>query len=537
MKTAPVPAVFLGLAVLAALAAPAGAQVVFLQNDSYGGGAVGCYTGLGDQQSVGAKFTATPSQYPYTIDRIRVFGCGGGFNPYNIFIWQDDGTGVNPGTLIFSSENSYLLQGSNVFNDILMSDEPVPPPVITSGSIRVEIYTVFEVDPIGFGTDLNGITPGRNFLWAVPPVGWTRAEDQGVAGDWIVRLGILPPSSTPQLSVLDVNLPEGDSGTTSATVTVTLSPSSASQVTVDYATADGTATAGTDYAAQSGTLTFAAGQTVRTIQVGVNGDTVDEPDETFQVMLSNPQGAGIDRDTGTGTIQDDDAAPTLSINNASVAEGATGTVSATFTVTKSGDTSQAVSVNYATVPGTAASPGDYVHTSGTLNFAASDTSRQVTVMVNGDLVAEPDESFFLNLSAPLNATIADGEGVGTIVNDDDSGLRYHAVTPCRVLDTRSTTPLVAGVERTVAVSGACGIPATARAVAANVTAVQPSDNGFVRLFPAGQAAPTTSAINYSAGRARANNGLFGLGTSGSVTAVCGPVGTTHVVVDVTGYFQ
>ena len=70
-----------GMAVLAALATTAGAQEVFLQNDSFGGGAVSCYAGVGDEDSLAVKLTATPGQYPYTIKRVRVFGCGGGLTP------------------------------------------------------------------------------------------------------------------------------------------------------------------------------------------------------------------------------------------------------------------------------------------------------------------------------------------------------------------------------------------------------------------------------------------------------------------------
>jgi hypothetical protein len=524
----------LALVVSIAVAGPAGAQVVFIQNDSYGGGALNCYTGIGDLESMAAKFTAGPGQYPYTIDRIRVFGCGGWFNPYNVFIYQDDGSGVGPGTLLFTSKNSYVLQGSNVFNDILMSSEPVPPPPITSGTIRVELFTVFDIDPIGFGTDTNGIIAGRNFLWS-PTGDWVRAEDSGVAGDWVLRLGILPPTSTPQLSILDATVNEGNTGTVTATFTVTLSPPAAGQVTVNYATADGGATAGSDYVAASGTLTFAAGQTVQTLQVTANGDTVDETDETFLVELSGATGAGIERPTGTGTIVDDDPSPTISVGDATVAEGDAGTVAATFTVTKSGATGLPVAVSYSTAAGTAVSPGDYTHTTGTVTFGTADTTRTITVMVNGDLAAEADETFLLNLSAPVNATVTDGQAVGTITDDD--GLRFHALTPCRLLDTRTSTPLSAGVERTVAVAGSCGVPSTARAVAAIVTAVQPTSDGFVRLYPAGEAAPNTSAINYTAGKARANNGMFGLGTGGNLTAVCGPAGTTHFVVDVSGYFE
>ncbi len=142
-------------------------------------------------------------------------------------------------------------------------------------------------------------------------------------------------SPAPSLSLRDATVTEGNSGTTTATFTVTLSPAATTAVTVNYATANGTATAGSDYVAASGTLTFSAGQTSKTIPVTVNGDTLGEPDETFVVNLSSPSGATILDAQGVGTIVNDDAVPNLSINDVSVTEGNSGTTSATFTVTLS----------------------------------------------------------------------------------------------------------------------------------------------------------------------------------------------------------
>src|SRR5205814_2734277 len=112
----------------------------------------------------------------------------------------------------------------------------------------------------------------------------------------------------------DVTVSEGNSGTTNANFTVTLSTASSKTVTVNYATADGTATAPSDYVSiPSTTLTFTPGQTTKTIAVSVNGDIVDENDETFTVNLSNPTNATLSTATGTGTIIDDDAPPTITL--------------------------------------------------------------------------------------------------------------------------------------------------------------------------------------------------------------------------------
>jgi len=127
-------------------------------------------------------------------------------------------------------------------------------------------------------------------------------------------------TAPPSLSVNSVALPEGSSGSSAFTFTVSLSAPSASPVTVQYVTADGTATvANNDYVPTSGTLTFAPGQTVQTVTVLVNGDTVSEPNEAFYVNLSNPSGATLATSQGTGTIKNDDICADCDESNNTVA--------------------------------------------------------------------------------------------------------------------------------------------------------------------------------------------------------------------------
>ncbi|HBL61393.1 MAG TPA: calcium-binding protein, partial [Cyanobacteria bacterium UBA8803] len=120
--------------------------------------------------------------------------------------------------------------------------------------------------------------------------------------------------------------------------------------TVNFATANGTATAGSDYTAVSGTLTFAAGETSKTITVPIVGDTTNESNETFTLNLTNPTNATIADAQGGGTITNDDTSttPTFSINDVTVTEGNSGTSNATFIVTRSGSTTQTSTVNFAT---------------------------------------------------------------------------------------------------------------------------------------------------------------------------------------------
>jgi len=226
--------------------------------------------------------------------------------------------------------------------------------------------------------------------------------------------------SVPTLSISDVSVAEGNAGTSTATFTVGLSTAASGSVTVNYATANGTATAGSDFAAGSGVLTFAPGQITTTATIAINGDVTVEPNENFLVNLGSPVGATIADGQGQGTIVNDDLAPvpTMSVDDVSVTEGNAGASTATFTVNLSTAASGPVTVNYATANGTAEAGSDYVAGSGTLTFAAGQITRTVIVVINGDTAAEPNETFVVNLSSPVGATMADGQGQGTIVNDD-----------------------------------------------------------------------------------------------------------------------
>jgi hypothetical protein len=224
----------------------------------------------------------------------------------------------------------------------------------------------------------------------------------------------------PTLSIGDASVSEGDSGTTTLTFTASLSAAAASAVTVNYATANGTASAGSDYVAASGTLTFAVGQSSKTVSVTINGDTSVEADETFAVNLSAASGATIADASGQGTIVNDDVAPplpTLSIGDVTVTEG-NAAVTATFTVSLSAAATGAVTVNYATADGTALAGSDYTAASGSVSFAVGESAKTLIVTIGGDTVVEPDENFAVNLSGASGATIADAAARGTIVNDD-----------------------------------------------------------------------------------------------------------------------
>src|SRR5438876_1195938 len=261
---------------------------------------------------------------------------------------------------------------------------------------------------------------------------------------------ILNDDTQPALSINDVAQPEGTTsstppGTTAFAFTVSLSNASSQTITVNYATGNVTAignascassnSGSPDYISQSSTtLTFAPGETSKPVTVLVCADTEFELDETFTVTLSGATNATIAKAVGTGTIQNDDTQPALSINDVAQPEGTTsstppGTTAFAFTVSLSNASTQTITVNYATgnvtAIGNASCAGsnsgspDYIsQSSTTLTFAPGETSKPVTVLVCADTAFELDETFTVTLSGATNATIVKAVGTGTIQNDD-----------------------------------------------------------------------------------------------------------------------
>ncbi|MCG3200065.1 MAG: hypothetical protein GHCLOJNM_04594 [bacterium] len=481
---------------------------------------------------------------------------------------------------------------------------------------------------IGAGGANVSFTPAAGFT-GTTSFTYTASDGRGGSDTATVTVTV---TALPTLSIGDVTITEGNAGQSAAVFAVTLSAASGQTVTVGYATANGTALAGSDYVAASGTLTFTPGTLSQNVTVQVLGDTVDEEDETFFVNLSAPVNATIAKAQGIGTIVDDDepanqppvanagpdqavfvvdtiqldgsastdpdgdpityqwsvasapagaavtfnpgqavasptvsvnlagsyvfrlvvndgtqnsapdevtvtvnAVPTLAINSVQVTEGDSGTVDAVFTVTLSGPINRIVTVNYATANGTATAGVDYVATSGTLSFPAGSTAPQsITVQVNGDTDVEPNETFFVDLTAPVNATIATARGTGTIVNDDSQSL---LITPAnlslltgesvivtvslpaaagaggQVVDLSSNDPAVVTVPSSVTVAEG--------AISANVTVTAGNTDGTAQITAtaAGFAAATANVTVNARGMTIAlGSPLVGVGRSVPVTA-------------------
>jgi hypothetical protein len=273
------------------------------------------------------------------------------------------------------------------------------------------------------------VEPNETFaIVLTSPQNATLAKDTGTIT--ITNDDSQPPPGNPTVSISDLTLTEGNSGSTSGYVTISLSAASTQTVTVQWAPSDGTATkADNDYSfpLTGGSVSFAPGQTSRQIDVLVTGDTKVEPNETFAIVLSNPQNATLAKATGTITISNDDTAPPpvavkvgFSPTTYRVAEGAAGTkTSVPLTVRLSAAQSSPLKVGYATSNGSAGSGSDYVSQSRTVTIPAGQTQATISVLVVGDSIGEIDETFTVRLTSVPQGTIIDAPSATvTIVNDD-----------------------------------------------------------------------------------------------------------------------
>jgi serine protease len=290
----------------------------------------------------------------------------------------------------------------------------------TSGdSGDVDLYVKFGSAPTTTDFDCKSTTPTTEETCSISPAQTGIYYILLNAYSDISGVTLTGRYSLPSLSIADVAITEGDSGTKLASFTVKLSPASTEAVTYNISTANGTATAGSDYVAGNLTgQTIAAGQTSKTFVVAIKGDTTMEVNETFRVNLSTAVGAILADSQAIGTIINDDG-PSLSIADASITEGDKGTRLATFTVKLSKAAASNVTYGIATANGTAIAGSDYVARNliGE-TIAAGQTSRTFVVTLNGDTAAEADEAFQVNLKTVVGATIADSRAIGTIINDD-----------------------------------------------------------------------------------------------------------------------
>jgi Calx-beta domain/PKD domain/RTX calcium-binding nonapeptide repeat (4 copies) len=313
---------------------------------------------------------------------------------------------VNANGEIFATDYSYKRvvkfdPSGNVLGSITLS----PPPGYYYPA------TPIDIDLSADGTLAVGTAGGYVFQMAQDLTGLTSFWTGGVFS--FVAFDDAPP---PTISISDASATEGYSAP--VTFTVTLSRPSDQTITVDFASvANGTASEWSDYSPNSGTLTFAPGETSKTVYANMSGDQVVEPDETFSMVLSNPTNATLADDTGLGTIVNDDM-PWVNIGNVTAYEGKTGSTAFNFSVTLSQPAFTPVSVDYFTQDGTATYGNDYAYTTGNLTFAPGEVSKTITIMVTGDRAIESDENFNVYLWNGVGVNFAGWQGIGTIRNDD-----------------------------------------------------------------------------------------------------------------------
>ena len=270
-----------------------------------------------------------------------------------------------------------------------------------------------------------------------------------VTGGRLSVLDAINYVSIPTFSIASASGLESVSGVAGAIdFRVTLSAPLSQQITVNYATTNGTAAAGLDYTSTTGTLTFAPGVTEQIVRVNLVDDNVTEPNETFFVDLSgvSSTAATIRTSRGTGTILNDDASQ-ISINDVTALESS-GTFN--FTVSLNRPSASSISVRVATANGTAKSgkAADYLALSGTLIFNPGETSKTISVTVRNDTVVESNETFFVNLSSASGATISDSRGLGTILDNDGVGAnRFFGGGSPDLLSAADWSDLLEGLQR------------------------------------------------------------------------------------------
>ncbi len=228
---------------------------------------------------------------------------------------------------------------------------------------------------------------------------------------------LMQQSVSANLTINNVTVNESSNGGSVAVFTVTLSGDLTEPLTVNFATANGTASSDVDFVATTGTVVFEIGEVTKTISIPILDDQVLEPDELFFLNLTaSVEGVLVSRQ-GRATILDNDT-PKISIDDVSQNEGNSGFSTFRFTIRLSLPSAIVVRVNFTTLDGTASSRGDYQTIKGTIQFNPGETTKTASVTVRADNVVEPNETFFLRLSNVVNSILADSEGLATIVNDD-----------------------------------------------------------------------------------------------------------------------
>lgn len=326
----------------------------------------------------------------------------------------------------------------------------------------------------------------------------------------------------PLLAIGDASGMEAYASATGMVFGLALSGPSAQTITVDYFTANGTATDNLDFTATNGTVTFRPGVTNASIVIYALEDILDEPNRTFTIELTNVTNASLNDSSGVGTVIDDDLPPVINIADANITEGDSGTKNLNFPLTLSKPAIVDVTVRCVTATGTAGT-NDFVATTTIVTFPTGSTNTTFAVPIRGNTVNEPDETFTVALSLPSNASVGRTPATGTILNDDAIPGRLDHFTWDAGPSPRYANWPFPVILRAV---DYLGNPATNASLSAVVTAR--TENGFLsRLqedFEDGDANGWTNYITtFNTGvtnetAASGNNSLRLTGATGNLTA-------------------
>ena len=372
-----------------------------------------------------------------------------------------------------------------------------------------EVPTGFDASDITVSGGTLGTLSGSDLSYTAPFTLTAASSSLSVAaGSYADMAGNPGPASNslslrreqpalPTLTITEATVTEGQSGARFATLNLSLSAAVDPIVTVNYATRDDTAQAGSDYLASNNVVSFAPGQRTATLQIPILGDTLLEPDERFTVQLSDASNALISHTASRASvvIRNDDQPPLPDISIASLrqAEGNTAAY-VNLSLRLSSTASQPVTVNYTTQDGSAKAGVDYTASQGSVTFTPGQTRQTLSLLVLGDTGVEPDERFQVTLASPLNAALAThSSATVTLTNDDAAAIQPTlAISGTRVNEGQSG---VTSASLTVSLSAAASQPVSVNYSIVNGTALAGSDyqasSGTLSFAP-GQTSQTIS---------------------------------------------
>lgn len=324
---------------------------------------------------------------------------------------------------IDSGRDALVIQGSAGGNPV----SPNGGQLFTVGSLGVDTNDLagFDIAPGTEGTafaSLTGPNDSASRLFTIDLDTGVASLLGAIGGTALIRDIAVVPAGIVQLSDFTYTVSEAAG---QAIVTVTRGQSSEGAVSVVLTASNGTATGGVDYGAATTTVTFAAGDTApKTVAITITEDNVSEGTETVFLTLSNPTGGAVLGRPSVAILQitDNETPPVISLSpHILVNEGNNATATAVFTASLSAAAGQSITVNFATANGTATAPGDYQPASGSVTFNPGETTKTISITVNGDTTVEGNETVLVTLSNPSGATLSPTQASGVLTIRDDDG--------------------------------------------------------------------------------------------------------------------